>query len=171
MIPLEYAKAIYEIAEEEKKVDLFNEYFVSINNTLSDDFIALLKTPTIEKSEKRNIINKVYKSIDNTFRDFLIVLVDNDRIDMFKDIGHQYRKLVRLNKNIVRIDIFSAKELSKKQMDNIVPALEAKYEGKELEIKNFVNPSLIGGIQVIANGESIDISLKSTLERLKESLQ
>ena len=76
-----------------------------------------------------------------------------------------------LNKNIVRIDIFSAEELSKKQMDNIVPALEAKYKGKELEIKNFVNPSLIGGIQVIANGESIDISLKSTLERLKESLQ
>ena len=55
-------------------------------------------------------------------------------------------------------------------MKNIVPALKAKYVGKELEIKNFVNPALIGGIQVIANGESIDISLKSTLERLKESL-
>ena len=170
MIPLEYAKAIYEIAEEEHKVDLFNEYFVSINNTLSEDFIKLLKAPTIEKKEKKEIVNKVYKSVDDTFRDFLIVLVDNDRMDMFSAIGHQYRKLVRLNKNIVRIDIFSAKELTKKQMDSIIPTLEAKYKGKELEVKNFVNPSLIGGIQIIANGESVDISLKSTLERLKESL-
>ncbi len=170
MIPLEYAKAIYEIAEEEHKVDLFNEYFVSINSTLNTEFVDLLKAPTIEKSKKKDIIKKVYKSIDKTFVDFLVVLVDNDRIEYFNDIGHQYRKLVRLNKNIVRIDIFSAKELTSKQMKNIVPALKAKYVGKELEIKNFVNPALIGGIQVIANGESIDISLKSTLERLKESL-
>ena len=170
MIPLEYAKAIFEIAEEEHKVDLFNEYFVSINSTLTNDFIDLLKTPTIDKKEKINIINKVYKSIDNTFRDFLVILVKNDRIEYFSQIGHQYRKLVRLNKNIVRIDIFSAKELTKTQMDSLVKTLEAKYKGKKLEIKNFVNPSLIGGIQIIANGESIDISLKSTLERLKESL-
>lgn len=170
MIPLEYAKAIYEIAEEEHKVDLYNEYFVSINSTLTNEFIDLLKTPTIDKKEKINIINKVYKSIDNTFRDFLVILVKNDRIEYFSQIGHQYRKLVRLNKNIVRIDIFSAKELTKSQMDGVVKTLEMKYRGKELEIKNFVNPSLIGGIQIIANGESIDISLKSTLERLKESL-
>ena len=170
MIPLEYAKAIYEIAEEEHKVDLYNEYFVSINSTLNTEFVDLLKAPTIEKSKKKDIIKTVYKSIDKTFVDFLVVLVDNDRIEYFNDIGHQYRKLVRLNKNIVRIDIFSAKELTSKQMKNIVPALKAKYVGKELEIKNFVNPALIGGIQVIANGESIDISLKSTLERLKESL-
>jgi len=170
MIPLEYAKAIFEIAEEEHKVDLFNEYFVSINSTLTNEFIDLLKTPTIDKKEKLEIIKNVYKSIDNTFRDFLIVLVKNDRIEYFSQIGHQYRKLVRLNKNIVRIDIFSAKELSKNQMDSLIKTLEAKYIGKELEIKNFVNPSLIGGIQIIANGESIDISLKSTLERLKESL-
>ncbi len=170
MIPLEYAKAIYEIAEEEHKVDLYNEYFVSINSTLTNEFIDLLKTPTIDKKEKINIINKVYKSIDNTFRDFLVILVKNDRIEYFSQIGHQYRKLVRLNKNIVRIDIFSAKELTKNQMDGVVKTLEMKYRGKELEIKNFVNPSLIGGIQIIANGESIDISLKSTLERLKESL-
>jgi len=170
MIPLEYAKAIFEIAEEEHKVDLFNEYFVSINSTLTNEFIDLLKTPTIDKKEKLEIIKNVYKSIDNTFRDFLIVLVKNDRIEYFSQIGHQYRKLVRLNKNIVRIDIFSAKELSNAQMNSLVKTLEAKYIGKELEIKNFVNPSLIGGIQIIANGESIDISLKSTLERLKESL-
>ena len=170
MIPLEYAKAIFEIAEEEHKVDLFNEYFVSINSTLTNEFIDLLKTPTIDKKEKLEIIKNVYKSIDNTFRDFLIVLVKNDRIEYFSQIGHQYRKLVRLNKNIVRIDIFSAKELSNAQMNSLVKTLEAKYLGKELEIKNFVNPSLIGGIQIIANGESIDISLKSTLERLKESL-
>ena len=170
MIPLEYAKAIYEIAEEEHKVDLYNEYFVSINSTLTNEFIDLLKTPTIDKKEKVNIINKVYKSIDNTFRDFLVILVKNDRIEYFSQIGHQYRKLVRLNKNIVRIDIFSAKELTKAQMNGLVKTLETKYAGKELEIKNFVNPSLIGGIQIIANGESIDISLKSTLERLKESL-
>lgn len=170
MIPLEYAKAIFEIAEEEHKVDLFNEYFVSINNTLNNEFIDLLKAPTVSKNEKKEIVKKVYKSIDKTFIDFLVVLVENDRIEYFKDIGHQYRKLVRINKNIVRIDIFSAKELTTKQMNLIIPSLKAKYVGMELEIKNFVDPALLGGIQIVANGESIDMSLKSSLERMKESL-
>ena len=55
-------------------------------------------------------------------------------------------------------------------MKDITEALKSKYKGMELEVKNFVDPSLIGGIQVIANGESIDISLRSILERMKESL-
>lgn len=170
MIPLEYAKAIYEIAEEEQKVELFNEYFVSINSTLNGEFIELLKAPTIDKAKKRKIVEDVYKSIDKTFVKFLVLLVENERIDYFGQIAHQYRKLVRMSNNIVRIDIFSANELKKKQLDVLIQTLESKYKGKTLEVKNFVNPSLIGGIQVIANGESIDISLKSTLERMKESL-
>ncbi len=98
------------------------------------------------------------------------MLIDNDRIEYYSAIGHQYRKLVRFNKNIVRIDLLSAKELNKNQMKDITEALKSKYKGMELEVKNFVDPSLIGGIQVIANGESIDISLRSILERMKESL-
>ena len=170
MIALEYANAIYDIALEENKIDLFNEYFVTILETFTDDFIKLLELPTLTRNEKKDIVRKVYKSVDSTFVDFLCVLVDNDRISDFKDIGHQYRKLVRKNKNIVRIDIFSVKELSKKQMDTIVSTLKLKFIDKELEVKNMVNPDLIGGIQIVYNGESIDMSLKSTLERLKESL-
>ena len=55
-------------------------------------------------------------------------------------------------------------------MDTIVSTLKLKFIDKELEVKNMVNPDLIGGIQIVYNGESIDMSLKSTLERLKESL-
>lgn len=170
MIALEYANAIYDIAQEENKIDLFNEYFVTILETFTDDFIKLLELPTLTRNEKKDIVRKVYKSVDSTFVDFLCVLVDNDRISDFKGIGHQYRKLVRKNKNIVRIDVFSVKELSKKQMDTIVSTLKLKFIDKELEVKNMVNPDLIGGIQIVYNGESIDMSLKSTLERLKESL-
>ncbi len=170
MIALEYANAIYDLALEENKIDLYNEYFVTILETFTDDFIKLLELPTLTKKEKKDIVRKVYKSIDKTFVDFLCVLVDNNRLLEFKAIGHQYRKLVRKNKNIVRIDVFSVKELSKKQLDTITSTLKTKFVDKELEVKNMVNPDLIGGIQIVYNGESIDMSLKSTLERLKESL-
>ena len=134
MIPLEYAKAIYEIAEEEQKVELFNEYFVSINSTLNGEFIELLKAPTIDKSKKKKIVEDVYKSIDQTFVKFLVLLVENDRIDYFGQIAHQYRKLVRMSNNIVRIDIFSANELKKKQLDGLIQTLESKYKGKDSSV-------------------------------------
>ena len=170
MIAQEYASAIYDIAVEEKKVDLFNTYFVQLLDTLSGDFLKLLDAPNIDKKEKMDVIDKVYKSIDPTFVNFLKVLLDNKRLSYFSKIGHQYRKFVRKDKNIVIVDIFSVKKLDDKHIDNIKDTLKGKYPDKELEVKNIVNPNLIGGIQIVCNGESIDMSLKSSITRLKEIL-
>ena len=205
MIAQEYASAIYDIAVEEKKVDLFNTYFVQLLDTLSGDFLKLLEAPNIDKKEKMDVIDKVYKSIDPTFVNFIKVLLDNKRLSYFSKIGHQYRKFVRKDKNIVIVggtglylkaglynyefteeDEFNPyDELSNEELldrvkeidpdtdihvNNIKDTLKGKYPDKELEVKNIVNPNLIGGIQIVCNGESIDMSLKSSINRLKEIL-
>ena len=68
------------------------------------------------------------------------------------------------------IDVLSAKELTEKQKAKVVKTLTAKYNDKTLQFKYIVKPDLLGGIQIISNGVSIDMSLKASLDRIKEEL-
>ena len=171
MVEAEYAKALYELALEEKKVDLFWDYFIAIGKTNDDpDFKKIMSSPIIDNKEKKEIIKKVYYKLDETFINFLYVLIDHNHFSICGMIGHEYRKLVRNEKNIMFIDVISAKELTKNQENKIVSALKSKYNDKTLQFKYIVKHDLIGGIQIISNGVSIDMSLKASLDRIKEEL-
>ena len=171
MVELEYAKALYNLALEENKIDLFSECFTAVNETIKNkEFYDVITSPTIDKISKKEVIKGVYKSLDSTFVNFLQVIIDHNRASILNRIYNEYNNLVLADKNITKIDVISASVLTNPQLKSIEEALVERYKGKKLEINNIVNPELIGGIQVLSNGESLDISLKSCLDKLKESL-
>lgn len=171
MVEREYAKALHDLAIEEAKLDCFLECFKALNESLSDkEFYNLLSSPIIDSIEKKKIIYKVYKSFDETFINFLCVIIDHNRFSIILNIYDEFKNLVMEDNNIIRIQILSANELKKSQIKQLENTLMDKYKGKQLEIENIVNSELIGGIQIISNDESIDITLKSTLNKMKESL-
>lgn len=172
MVENEYAKAVYELALEENKKDEFSKCFDAVvsTTTQNQDFMKILTSPFIEKKNKKDVINNVYKSLDETFINFLYVLIDHNRFGKIKDIADCYASLVLEDKNIVKVEVHSANTLNDNQLDKIEQSLNVRYKDKKLELINIVNPDLIGGLQIVANGEVIDLSLKSSLTRLKESL-
>ncbi|MCR5647031.1 MAG: F0F1 ATP synthase subunit delta, partial [Acholeplasmatales bacterium] len=90
MIDSEYAKAIYELALEEKKVDLFWDYFIVVDKTNDNpDFRKIMASPTIDNKEKKEIVKKVYHALDDTFLNFLYVLIDHNRFNLCDEIGHE----------------------------------------------------------------------------------
>lgn len=172
MVSNEYAKAIYELAHETNKIKVFSECFVVVTQTAfkNNDFLEILTSPVVKKNEKKEIIKKVYNSLDEDFRNFLYVLIDHNRFQFIDEIYHEYDNLVLVDKNIIKASIFSAYELSDEQIKMIVSALEARYKNKKIEAENIINPELIGGIRVLINNESVDLSLKTSLDKLKESI-
>lgn len=171
MIEAEYAKAIYELAVEEHKEESFKTCFEVVLETVEDkEYFAVLTSPFIQTSEKKQIIKKVYSKLEKTFIDFLYVLIDNNRISLLEEIYNLYNKLLLEQRDIVKIEVHSAIKLNSMQMIHLTESLQEKYKDKKIEIENKINPKLIGGIQIISGGESIDISLKNSLNKLKESL-
>ncbi len=170
MVEAEYARAIYDLAQDENKVNSILDCFHAVNETLNKEFMDIMASPYIDKVEKKSIISRVYKSLDTTFINFLYVLIDHNRFIKFKEIYNNYNMIFLENKNIVRIQIISVKELSKTQIKSLEESLKLKYANKKLEIENIVDSNIIGGIQILSNGESVDLSLKTALKRIKESL-
>lgn len=172
MVEYEYAKALYDLAIEEKKLEIFLDSIYVVVDSIQEqrDFIRIMSSPSIEKKDKINIIKKVFGGLDESFVSFLYVLVNNQRFNLVSDIASEYRALYNNHHNILNVEIISSEILSDGQLKQVVKRLEERYPGKELKIENTMNPKILGGLQIVCNGESLDISLKGQLLKLKESL-
>lgn len=171
MVAQEYAKAIYELANEENKIELYSEYFQIFENELDNqDFYKVLVSPSIDDEAKKNIIIKAFSSFDEMFINFIKVIIDHKRISDFKDIYDEYVNLANEALGVVDVLIVSADTLTKNQNTQLEEALVSKFNGKRINIKNIIDPKLISGVKVICNGKSLDISLKNSLDKLKDSL-
>lgn len=171
MVENEYAQAIYDLAKEENKIDIISECFVVVNKSIeNNDFMELFSSPKLTKEEKKNILTKVYGKLDSLFLDFMYVLIDNNRFNRISYIYDYYNQLIKIEHNILHIEAYSVKELTKTQIDNLRKTLSSYYNGKTLEIENIVDPKLIGGVRIECNGKTLDVTLKKSLANMKDSL-
>ncbi len=172
MVEHEYAQALFELAIEEKKTELFLDYLTKIIDVMSNnnEFYKMISSPLIELTEKKKIILNVFDSFDETFKNFLCVLVTNNRFNLIEKINIEYDNLLSDYNSILNVEVISSEKLSKASFNEVKKALEKKYPDKKLKIENTVNPKILYGLQIICNGQSLDISLKNRLMMLKDSL-
>ena len=172
MVEYEYAKAIFELAVEEKKTELFLDYFNGLLDVLSTskDFYKFLASPLVDTKEKIRGIQKVFNRLDSTFIQFLCVLVQANRFDLVEAIEEEYKKLLSDFNSILKIEVISSEKLAKKRQEEISRSLAKRYPDKKLFIEDSVNPKILSGLQIICNGQSLDLSLKNRLTKLKNSL-
>ena len=69
----------------------------------------------------------------------------------------------------ITAQVGSAVALSDAQCERISASL-AKYSGKEVRIEYAVDPALMGGVTARIGGTVIDGSIRTRIERLKQSL-
>lgn len=171
MVEKEYAKALYELAEEQKCVSVIEEELKAISNICSDeDTMKFFLAPSIQLEDKKKVVLKSFKGFNETLINFLFVLLDNRRFDLIHNINNEFTQII-LNKNeILPIKLISANKLDKNQIDKITLSIRLRFNNKKLRVENIVDESLIGGIKILANDTEIDLSTKNSILELKESL-
>lgn len=172
MVEYEYAKALFELAIEEKKTEPFLDSLNGILDVMSanNDFYKMIASPLVDINEKLKVVREVFSSMDATFIEFLCVLVRNDRFVLIEQITEEYNQMLSDYNSILKIEVISSEKLSKERHNEVTKSLEQRYPNKKLKIENTVNPKILSGLQIICNGESLDMSLKNRLTKLKNSL-
>jgi F-type H+-transporting ATPase subunit delta len=56
------------------------------------------------------------------------------------------------------------------QLSEVKQALTKKY-GKDIQVEEQIDPSLIGGVQIVIGSRMLDGSVKAKLQQLRNSLQ
>lgn len=164
----EYAKTIFELAEAKPNIE--EEFKLLIDAIIENkDAIKIFSSPRITNGEKKKINEEITKGLDRTLVNFLNVLIDNNRFGDILEIYNSFSNLILKKNNIQQVDIISSVKLSDKELNILIEQLETKLTGKKIIINNKIQKSLIGGIQVIYDGEIIDLSTTNKISQLKYS--
>ncbi|HEY5672288.1 MAG TPA: ATP synthase F1 subunit delta [Malonomonas sp.] len=172
-ISIRYAKALLNIASEQKQVEQYAQQLANVAAILkSEDMLRLLlDSPTFPLEKKQAIMSDLcglLKSSDR-MKNFLSLLLEKNRIGYIAQIDRNYRKFADDLSGLMRATIRSASDLSSERVDDIKQGLE-KQTGKQVVLSVETDASLIGGLQAEMGGKLFDGSVKTQLKRIAETL-
>ncbi|SHJ65677.1 F0F1 ATP synthase subunit delta [Paramaledivibacter caminithermalis] len=167
-----YSEALFEVALEENKVDLFLDEINFVNKTfkIHPELFEFFKTPLVKANEKKDVIKEIFgDKLSKEMNNFLKIIIDKRRGYAIKQIELEYEKLVNEHKGIVNAVAITAIPL--KDKDKLI--LQNKLStltGKTVKLSNEIDNDVIGGILVKIGDKVIDGTIKSRLEKMTESL-
>ena len=167
-----YAKALLELAKEQKAEEQVGQELSHIATALADPAVAqiLMRQMPSAKGSK-DLVDQLVTALSPhpLIANFLRVLAENDRLTSLTDIGDTYQTLLEEALRKIRVHIRSAATLSKKELQSLVEAF-GRLTNKTVIPTVEVDPDLLGGVVVTIASQVYDASLKSQLRRMGEAL-
>jgi F-type H+-transporting ATPase subunit delta len=102
-------------------------------------------------------------------KNLLRTVIENGRLAALPEIAHQFREMKNAQTGSTDAVVFSAFPISEFDLGRVSVALEKRF-GRKLNLTVQEDPSLIGGIRVVAGDEVLDTSVKARLEQMKVAL-
>lgn len=168
-----YARAFFEIAGEEKKLEQYYNELHQFSSMMAEnkDLGGFLANPIFEQDVKKNVLEKIIGKVTLSPMtvNFLKLLVDKNRIDVLPDIDTCYRLMMDEALQKTRVTVKTAFPLSADMQKYIMSNLK-KLTGREAEVTVEEDKSLLGGI-VIGVGDTLyDGSIKNQLNNMRNLL-
>lgn len=168
LIGRRYALALFEVGLDLEKVKEFHKELEFVESVFEGEkkLIQILGHPKIKKDEKKALIDKLFKErLSGEIVNFLYILIDKRREAYILDIVNQYKGLFNEHENIVKVVAISAIPMEERSKAKLVTVLGNKL-GKNIQLTNQVDSSIIGGIMLKTENEIMDGTLKGQLKSL-----
>jgi F-type H+-transporting ATPase subunit delta len=166
-----YAKAIIELAQEEKVVDKVLENFSTIYSTISNnkDLKQLLSSPLIEVSKKESILLEIFSATQSLVQKLIKTLATNNRIELLQHVSKEYIDLYNAINHIQSATVITAVEMNKAVEDKIQNKIK-EITGYTANLTNQVDESILGGFILRLKDLQYDASVSGSLNRFKRQL-
>ncbi|MCR3906036.1 MAG: ATP synthase F1 subunit delta [Tenericutes bacterium] len=161
-----YAKALFSIAKENNKIDLLTYHFDDFKNTMekNPNWIKLMDSPMVSHQEKIKMIDEL--EYDDSFLAFLKMLSEKNRLHYYHEIYPEWIQLSRTYQKIAHLHLYAAKPLSEKQEELLKKVVQPRFPNQTISFHITVDESLIGGLKIVYQGQSLDRSIARELEEL-----
>lgn len=172
-ISVRYAKAIFETAKENNvQKEVFSD-FILISDLISKnaDFNEVISSPVIKPSEKALLFSEVFTSAVNALTmKFLGLIVSNNREKYLVDIARVYSDLYHKENNIKEVVLTTPFGIDDEIKEQLAKTVADSFKSG-VEVKDQINPNMIGGVIVRIDNMQLDLSIATQLKEIKESLK
>jgi F-type H+-transporting ATPase subunit delta len=165
-----YAKAILQLAEEEKKIPQLSSDFNQLEEMIkkSKDFRLLLSSPVINNQKKKKAINTLFENkVDKITLRFLLLLTAKNREALLHSIIIQYKELLDVKHNIVNAEVITVVPFTDTQTQELKKKLE-RITKKTVRLSFKIDMKLIGGFRVRIQDTIFDGSILQQFKLIKD---
>jgi len=167
-----YAKAAYEVAKNENKEDHWLEFFRFISKlTMVDKVKKILNNDTIVPEKIISFFTKLCSKQDVSKKqlNFLKLLTYRRRLVLIPQIAVLFQETMDDDRNILKVELYVAYMIDKKQSSDIMKFLSKKWN-KKIVLSCNIQPELLGGFIASARNRILDASVKTQCKQLKLAL-
>ncbi len=172
LITVRYVKALYQLADEENIQDAVKDDMELLLRCIkeSSEFQDFLHNPLLKSSEKLRVIDDLFqKAIQDLSLIFLQLLIENKREMYLFNICHYFISYYKEKRGIKEATITTANPLSTAHRKEVLDFITKKFKIK-IELKEQVNPAIIGGFVLRIEDQQINASLGAQLNKIKREL-
>ena len=166
-----YAKALMELAVEQKKAEALDGDMRMIRETLagSDSLREVVASPVLKAGEKVEALTGIFGKTEPLTRQMFALLGENKRIGILDEVARQYILLYESMQGQDVARVTTAVPLSEGQEKQILDRLK-QITGKAVTLENTIDPELIGGFILRVGDLEYNASLAGKLANLKREL-
>jgi len=169
-----YAKALFELAKEDKAVAAIEKDVDALDTVLTEnaEFRDLISSPIYSRDAQGGAIVAIAKKmgLSANLTNLLGLMAAKRRLFALPQLVQRLRAMIADEKGEVTAEVTAATELTKAQTDKLAKTLKASI-GKDVKIKLSVDERLIGGLVVKVGSKMIDTSIASKLANLQNAMK
>jgi len=170
---LRYAKATLNLAKEKGLAKEINDDMSLIDQTIHEnhDLLNMLKSPIIKSAVKRSILTELFgKKINAISQGVINLLIENKRLPLLPLVASEYTIIYDFLKGVEIAQVTSAVPLNK-DLENRILKKVREMSGKDISLKNIIDPSIIGGFILRVGDKQYDSSISGQLSQLSSTFE
>jgi ATP synthase F1 delta subunit len=166
-----YARALFDVAKEQDKLDDVREQLGAFADALSEnrELQVFFFSPYFSTAEKEDGLGRVVTGADPAILNFLKLLIEKHRMPVLFRIRATYDAMWEDENKLLPVSITSAVELDEGTVKELGERIQ-EQTGRKVELSSQVEPDILGGIVVQVGNSVLDASVRNRLEQLRKQV-
>ena len=166
-----YARSLFEVAQEQKKLDKVRDELGEFADALhgSRELQVFLFSPYFSTKEKSEGLDKAISGADETTVNFLKLLIEKHRTPVLFRVRAELDQLWEEENRLLPVTVTSAVELPKATVKQIGDRI-AEQTDRKVDLSSKVDPDILGGIVVRVGNSVLDASIRNRLENFRKQV-
>lgn len=165
-----YAKSLLMLAVEQNQLDEVYRDMKNIAKVCNEnrDFVVFLRSPIVKADKKIKVIEKVFDGqLGKMVSGFITIIANHHRENALGEIAASFVSQYKEFNKVTSAELISAVKLDEAQRKAILEKIRKNFT-PTIEMKETIDPELIGGMIVRVGDQQFDASISRKLKEMRK---
>ncbi|MBT8303579.1 MAG: ATP synthase F1 subunit delta [Bacteroidia bacterium] len=166
---IRYAKAVLDLAVDQKSADSVNDDMKLIADTISvnKDLDNMLQSPVVRSAVKKSALTEIFKSSDSITIGLIDALIANKRLNLLGLVASEFTVLYDRLKETQVAKVTTAVPLTDELRTKVLNKVKELTGSKDVTLENIIDEDILGGFILRVGDIQYNASVADKLDKLK----